>query len=154
MRIKNNKIDIIIEMLCILLLVGISGYILFMWSSIPEKIPMHYDALGNIDRWGDKAEIIILPITSWLMYLFMTGIGFVPTLWNTGVKVTQENQERVYRTLKYLMKTMKLIVVLDFSILTLYSLLGKSLPSWFTIVILIAVFGNLLFWIVRLFKVK
>lgn len=141
-------------MLCILLLVGISGYIIFAWSSIPEKIPMHYDALGNVDRWGEKGEVMILPIISWIMYLFMTGMGFVPALWNTGVKVTQENQVRVYRTLKYLMETMKLIVVLDFSILTIYSLLGKNLPSWFTIAILIVVFGNLLFWIFRLSKVR
>ena len=122
MKIKNNKIDIVIEGLCILLLVGITGYIIFSWSSIPEKIPMHYDALGNIDRWGDKGEVIILPIMSWIMYLFMTGMGFFPVLWNTGVKVTEENQGRVYRTLKYLMETMKLMV-LDIPILLLVAMI-------------------------------
>ena len=28
---------------------------------MPEKVPMHYDLAGNIDRWGSKYENLIFP---------------------------------------------------------------------------------------------
>ena len=35
---------------------------------IPERVPMHYDAAGNVTRWGSKNENFIFPI----MILFMS----------------------------------------------------------------------------------
>ena len=153
-KIKNNKIDRIIEIVCLTLLIGVTAYLIFNWGSIPDKIPVHYDWEGHIDRWGNKAEVMILPIMSWFLYLLITGLQQVPLAWNTGVKITEENEERVYRTLKYLMETLKLIVVADLSYMTINSLMGKSLSGWFTMIVLVAVFGNLIFWIVRLYQVK
>ena len=40
-----------------------------------DNVPMHYDYLGNIDRWGSKYESFILPIiiiittVFWMLYL-------------------------------------------------------------------------------------
>ncbi|MBR0171554.1 MAG: DUF1648 domain-containing protein, partial [Lachnospiraceae bacterium] len=28
---------------------------------MPDLVPMHYDAAGNIDRWGSKYENLMLP---------------------------------------------------------------------------------------------
>ena len=97
---------------------------------------------------------MILPIMSWFLYLLITGLQQVPLAWNTGVKITEENEERVYQTLKYLMETLKLIVVADLSYMTINSLMGKSLSGWFTMIVLVAVFGDLIFWIVKLYQVK
>lgn len=35
-----------------------------------NKIPMHYDAVGNIDRWGSKYENLIFPVIIIVMTLF------------------------------------------------------------------------------------
>ncbi|GMQ64666.1 SdpI family protein [Vallitalea maricola] len=35
-----------------------------------DKIPMHYDAIGNIDRWGSKYENFIFPVIIIAMTLF------------------------------------------------------------------------------------
>lgn len=154
MKIKNNLADKIMEAICLVLMIGIALYLILFWSRIPDKIPMHYDWGGNIDRWGNKGEIILIPIMTWIMYLFLTGIEMLPKLWNTGVTVTAENAARVYRVLKYLMKTMKLIVVVDFSFMTINTLVGQNMPGWFTPVFLFLTFGNLIFWIVQLARVK
>ena len=154
MKLKNNKIDWIIEILCLTLLIGLTAYLIFHWGSIPDKIPAHYDWEGNIDRWGNKSDLIFLPMMSWFLYLLITGLQQVPLVWNTGVKITEENEERVYRTLKYMLETLKLIVVADLTYITVHSLMGKSLSGWFTMIVLVAVFGDLIFWIVRLYQVK
>ena len=154
MKLKNNKIDWIIEIMCLTLLIGLTAYLIFHWGSIPDKIPAHYDWEGNIDRWGNKSDLIFLPMMSWFLYLLITGLQQVPLVWSTGVKITEENEERVYRTLKYMLETLKLIVVADLTYITVHSLMGKSLSGWFTMIVLVAVFGDLIFWIVRLYQVK
>ena len=154
MKLKNNKIDWIIEIMCLTLLIGLTAYLIFHWGSIPDKIPAHYDWEGNIDRWGNKSDLIFLPMMSWFLYLLITGLQQVPLVWNTGVKITEENEERVYRTLKYMLETLKLIVVADLTYITVHSLMGKSLSGWFTMIVLVAVSGDLIFWIVRLYQVK
>lgn len=37
-------------------------YLFINWSVLPEKVPAYYNALGEVDRWGSKGEILILPI--------------------------------------------------------------------------------------------
>ncbi|MCR5216597.1 MAG: SdpI family protein [Lachnospiraceae bacterium] len=39
---------------------------------MPDQVPMHYDAVGNIDRWGSKYENLIAPIILLVMSLFWT----------------------------------------------------------------------------------
>ena len=154
MKVKNNMLDKVIEIICLIFVVGVPVYIIINWANIPDPLPMHYDFAGNVDRWGDKTELIILPIITPIMYGFMTVIERIPQVWNTGVTITEENRERVYRTLKYLVKTLKLIVVIDFSYMTINTLMCQDLPIWFTPAFLLIVFGNLTFWIIRLVKVK
>ena len=39
---------------------------------MPDQVPMHYDAVGNIDRWGSKYENLIFPLIILVMSLFWT----------------------------------------------------------------------------------
>lgn len=49
-------------------LIGTAIVLQFM----PDSVPMHYDAAGNIDRWGSKYENLIFPIIILAMSLFWT----------------------------------------------------------------------------------
>ena len=42
----------------------------FVLQYLPERIPMHYDMAGNIDRWGSRNESLIFPIIILAMVLF------------------------------------------------------------------------------------
>ena len=37
-------------------------YLAYIWNQLPEKVPMHWNIKGEIDRYGDKIELIIIPI--------------------------------------------------------------------------------------------
>jgi len=41
---------------------------------LPDRIPMHYDIQGNIDRWGSKYENFIFPFLLVLFSLFWQGM--------------------------------------------------------------------------------
>ena len=128
MKIKKNKYDIIISFLSLLCLVGTVVFLIISWKTIPDEIPGHYSAAGEVDK--------------------------VPQIWNTGVQVTEQNKEKIYRILKTMIGTIKLLVVLMFSYLTLYSTTGKSLSLLFMPVFLILMFGSVAFFIFQLVKDK
>ncbi len=44
----------------------------FALSFMPDRVPMHYDAAGNIDRWGSKYENLIFPVLILCMAVFWT----------------------------------------------------------------------------------
>ena len=154
MKLKRSKYDILLEIVCLILLIGVLIYLFLNWNSIPEKIPGHYNAMGKIDRMGSKKELLVLPIISWLMYLGMTALERFPQIWNTGVTVTEENKERVYRVLKNMLSTMKLIVVAVFVYLTINSSQAISLSVWFLPVFITLMFGSIIFFIIKLVRVK
>lgn len=154
MQIKKNKYNIFVEIVCLILLIGVSIYLFVIWNSIPNKIPGHYNAMGEIDRMGNKGELLILPIVGWLMYIGLTVLEKFPQIWSTGVTVTEENKERVYRILKNMLSTIKLIMVAVFVYLTINSARVISLSVWFLPVFLILVFGTMIFFIVKLVREK
>lgn len=154
MQVKKNKYNIFVEVVCLILLIGVLIYLFLNWSSIPDKIPGHYNSMGEIDRMGSKGELLILPIVGWLMYIGLTVVEHFPQIWNTGVTVTEKNKERVYGILKNMMSTVKLVMVAVFVYLAINSSKAIPLPVWFLPVFLLLVFGPILFFIIKLVRVK
>ncbi len=154
MKLKKSKYNIFVEAVCLVLLVGIVLYLFVNWNTIPDKIPGHYNAAGETDRVGDKVELVMLPIVSWLMYIGFTIIDHFPQIWNTGVTVTDENRERVYRIAKNMLSTVKLIMVVNFVYLAFNSSKATPLPVWFLPVFLGGIFGSLIFFTVKLVKAR
>ena len=154
LKLKKNKYDILVEIVCLILLISVLIYLYFNWSNIPNKIPGHYNAMGVIDRMGSKNELLVLPMISWLMYIGMTVLEKFPQAWNTGVTVTEENKERVYKVLKNMISTMKLIMVANFAYLTINSSLAMPLSVWFLPVFLTLMFGTIIYFIIKLNRAK
>ena len=150
MRRSRTIPDRILEVISLLVMIGTTFYLIVGWNSFPDRIPAHYNAAGEIDRWGGKGELIFLLVMMWILYIGITLIQRFPQIWNTGVQVTQENRERVYRILMYMLETLKLLMVAGLSFLTVYGITGKNLPSWFLPVFIGLVFADLIFWLVCL----
>jgi len=153
-QVPVSTYDKYINYACLAQLLGISLYLALAWGSIPDQIPGHYNAAGVVDRWGNKGELIILPVVAWFLYLMMLLVERVPGVWNTGVSVTAENKERVYRILKDLLVTIKLVTVMIFTSLTINSTLAQNLPVWWTPTVLALMFGPMAYFIVKLVKAK
>ena len=48
---------------------------LIFWKKIPEKIPQHYNEVGNVDIWSDKTSLILL----FFVILFLLGMMSIVT---------------------------------------------------------------------------
>ena len=71
-------------------------YLAITWNKIPEKVAMHFNLKGNVDRFGSKNEllttVIILTITNAVVYLILTNIYRIDPK-----KYAAENKDRLQR---------------------------------------------------------
>lgn len=93
-------------------------------------------------------------IISWLIYGMITLIERYPQIWNTGVRITKENRDQVYRLLKDLIAWVKMITLSIFGFLTVLSALARNLPVWFLLVFVVLLFGVIAYYIVRITRVR
>lgn len=151
MLVKINKFDLVIEVIAAVCMIAVTVFLITHWNHLPDSIPGHYDAIGQIDKMTDKNSLIGLHAVAWIMYGVFTAVCFLPQIWNTGFTITEENKEMVYRLLKHMLVMLKLALVLIFSYLTIYSTTGKNLPSLFMLISMLMVFGNMAFWFIKIY---
>ena len=57
---SNSKI-IVHRLICIITILPVVVTVCLL-PFTSSKVPLHYDALGNINRWGSKYELLLFPI--------------------------------------------------------------------------------------------
>lgn len=154
MKLKHTKFQIFLEIISILLLIGMFAVLILNWSNIPDKIPGHYNALGEVDRWGNKSELLLLPMIGTILYLFLTVVCFFPSIWNVPTEITDKNRGFVYSNLLTMMILLKAFILVTFSFLNLNSMQTKALPVFFLPIFLFIIFGIIIFFVVRTIKVS
>jgi uncharacterized membrane protein len=64
--------------IAILLAVLPFGYAFYLYPTLPHKIPMHFNLNGEVDGWGSKESIYLLPaimgLTSIFVFLMLANI--------------------------------------------------------------------------------
>ena len=82
-------------------------YLAYIWNQLPEKVPVHWNVKGEIDRYGDKIELmlipILLPLLIYVIFLVVPRIDPKKKLNKMGNKL---------QTLKVLMTTFMSILAL------------------------------------------
>ena len=64
---KKNKTEIAIIIILIISLV----HTIFMYPTLPNVIPTHWNISGQIDGWGHKSMLFIFQLISWGIYISM-----------------------------------------------------------------------------------
>lgn len=49
-------------------------YLAYVWNQLPERVPMHWNLQGEVNRYGDKTELILMPV---LLPLLTYGIFLI-----------------------------------------------------------------------------
>lgn len=68
-------------------------YLALQWNQLPDRVPLHWNIRGEIDRWGDKSELWLIPfLTTGLVYLIFLAVPAIDPknkIREMGVKYTQ-----------------------------------------------------------------
>jgi uncharacterized membrane protein len=87
------------------------------YASLPESVPTHFNASGQVDDYGNKGSILLLPAVGTLIFAGITLLVRVPYIFNYPVAITEENAERQYRNAARMMRYMKFVVSFTFLII-------------------------------------
>lgn len=149
-KVKFTVTQKIVEVITVGILLFLIAYLAIKWTSIPDKIPSHYNSYGIADAWSGKASIIILPIVSIILYTSLTLLYFFSDIWNTPVEVTNKNYLFVYQNTRSMISYLKLVLIATFSYMSICAAQGKALGKLFLPLELIIVFGVVFWFIIKI----
>jgi uncharacterized membrane protein len=153
-KITRTATDWMIDLIAFAFLVALIGIPAMNYSSLPDTIPMHFNAAGQPDGYGGRGTLWMLPATGLFLYILMTIIEQFPQIYNYPVEINEENAERQYRNAVRLIRLLKTVVLIIFSFLsfkTIQTATGKSsgLGKAFLPVFLLITFGIIIIYIVK-----
>jgi uncharacterized membrane protein len=127
------------------------------WSHIPDEIPSHYTITGEIDRWGNKARVVLpLFVMAWILYGIMviakhfTSFKRSPQYWKeAAIFVPEAKKEQAYRVYRSSLDTVNLLVAPFFMYLTINATLARGLPPFVFLAFVILVLGTAIFLLFR-----
>jgi uncharacterized membrane protein len=66
------KLSCRVELLQLLVIAAMFAVAGWSWSQLPDRLPVHWNLQGQVDRWSDKFEgLLLLPIIALGLYLLM-----------------------------------------------------------------------------------
>ncbi len=112
-------------------------YLAYLWNELPAKVPVHWNLKGEIDRWGEKQELLLIPILlPLLIYVIFLVVPFIDP------KKQLRKMGAKYDNLKFLL-TLFMSVLALFIIHTAKEASFSNPSSIFILIgVLYIVFGN------------
>jgi uncharacterized membrane protein len=153
-KISRTTTDWLIDFVAFAFLVILIVIPVINYGTLPETVPVHFNASGQPDDYGGRNSLWLLPAVGLFMYVLMTVIEQFPQIYNYPVEITEENAESQYRNAIRLIRVLKTVILLVFTFLsykTIETATGKTsgLGKAFLPVFLLLTFGVIIFYIVK-----
>lgn len=158
-RIELTVTDKAVEIIGWVALLAIWVLVISNYSNLPDTIPTHYNGIGNADGFGNKTNILILPLIANILFVGITIINKFPYIFNYPTQITEENALRQYTNATRMLRFMKLILVILFGLFTFKTIQGANGQSfghgvWFLPLTLGLIFIPLTYFIIKSFRIK
>lgn len=93
-------------------------FIAWNWSSLPAQVPMHFNGIGEIDRWGSKYEMLLLPVINIALFIGLQIVENKPHLHNYPDRINEANVEQFYKISKKIINYTKNVCAILFAYIT------------------------------------
>ena len=126
-------LNIIIKKVLPILTLGIGfSFAIIVGFSNVKIIPLHINIHGEVDNYGSKWELFILPAIALLIYLLMSWLERNPQLYNfpSSKKYSRKEQEKIGVEL---ISWLKVITVLIFVLIEILMITNPYLVLWTTL---------------------
>jgi uncharacterized membrane protein len=161
-KVEQTNTDKLIEVIGWFALIVLWSLTLFNYSSLPGTIPIHFNASGQVDNYGSKSTIFVLPVIGTILFVGMTILTILnkhPHIFNYPVNITVENALKQYTTATRMIRYLKVVIVIVFTCLVgliQTTATGKTsgLGSWFLPVTLAFILMPTTFFIFKSYKTK
>jgi hypothetical protein len=136
LKLNLSRVDKILEVTGQIVLLILWVLTLYAFFKLPTIIPTHYNASGQVDNFGKKSTLLILPILATAIYFGLTLLNKYPHILNYMNKITEADAIRQYTIATRMLRFIKLSILLIFSLIVLFIYLTtigvtKGLGRWF-----------------------
>ena len=158
LHLKITPFELMFNGMTLILFIGSIIYLLFVWGTLPSEVPAHYNATGEVDRWGSKWEMIILPIIAAILWIGMTILEKYPHVFNY-MNLKKDNIRGQYLNARRMLNVLKNTITLIFAYMNWKDVqiaLGHddALGVWFTPVFFLLLFVPMGYYIIKSFQIK
>lgn len=134
-------------------------FLIFNWHALPDEVPAHFNAVGEVDRWGSKTELFILPVLGAFVAGFMLLFEKFPETHNYPERLNKENAREFYLASRKTMNQLKNICLIIFAFISLESIsiaLGweNHLGKWLILIIIVSAAIPIVYGIIKQKKIK
>ncbi|KOP81008.1 hypothetical protein AMS59_00755 [Lysinibacillus sp. FJAT-14745] len=134
-------------------------YIFVMWGKLPEEIPGHFNGAGEVDRWGSKIEVLILPFIGLFLWILLGLLEKAPHMHNYPARLNESNVEAFYLNSRKGLNEIKNLCLILFAAISFQMIriaLGKveNIGWWFLPIVLIVIAIPIIKGIIATTKIK
>ena len=156
---SKTKIDFLSDIVAITLFVGSVLYTVFQWSALPDQVPAHFNLAGEVDNYGSKWMVVLLPLISVGMFALLEFLERHPEWHNYPPRLNEDNAIRFYtasRTLLNRIKNLSVILFAQIQYDMVHVALGgtEKLNMWGTGIVLGLIVVAIIVLAVRMSKIK
>ena len=126
--IPKTKLEWFFDIVGYIALASMVVFLLVNWSSLPHEVPAHFGATGEVDRWGSKMELLIIPGIAIFLHVFMTIIERVPETHNYPARFNESNARVFYTNSRQTINYLKNLIDVMFAY-TVYNSISIALGS-------------------------
>lgn len=118
----------VLNILGLAALLGAAVFAAVRWHAMPDRVPIHYNGAGQIDSYGPKAYVFVLPVIgltlfggTFLVDLIVANEGSIPARTAANVRIA--------------LAFLRLLLALVFAYITVCVCLSAPLGRWLTPVV-------------------
>ena len=114
-HIEKTMLEKLANIIGITSIVVLILYIALNWSALPDDVPIHFNAAGEVDSWGSRWLIYFIPTITIALYIFMEAMERRPHTHNYPARLTEQNAAQFYKESRQTMNLTKNIATIMFS---------------------------------------
>ncbi len=135
------------------------AWVIYCYPTLPDTIPTHYNAIGEVDGFGSKPTLLILPVLATVLFAGLLLLSRKPRLYNYPVSVTPENARKLYKTGSRAIRYIALFIPIIFGIIiysTIQTARGEmqGIGKWFLPFAIIGTTAPTILMLIRISKIK
>jgi uncharacterized membrane protein len=158
-ELQLNQTDKILEIIGWIAVFGIWVLTVANYLELPEIIPTHYNEAGEADGFGNKSNILALPIISTLLFIGLTILNKRPHVFNYPSEITKENALFQYTNATRMIRFLKIIVMIIFGWIVFKTIQNVNrnedgLGTWFLPLTMAIIFIPIIYFMMNTSKKK
>lgn len=157
LEMPRTGLEIYCEVIAAVAVAFVFIYLSATWTTLPDKVPTHFNFAGTPDHWGSKYSLLLLLGVTFVLYLGLSILSRFPHIYNYAFAITDENRQRQFLLARQMLTALKTELVCVFVFITWQTVnvaRGRAgdLTGWFMPVFLVVVFGTVIVYFIKAYR--